>query len=294
MRAVKIGERCKPHGSALLGSSKLLSSVQFYAIITINWERMGKEKQWEVMDSRVFEAAHLGNINAIQHLIDESADVLEQVTSSSQNSVLHVAARAGQTEFVSEILRIKPEILSYVNSKRDTALHEAAREGHLAVVKVLLDKDQRIVYKVNQDYETALFVACKEGHINVVNDLIQVASLLALDSEKPDERTSLHAASTRGHADIVKELIKARPGLVGKVDKQGSSPLHSAAPHGYLEVTRALLTADPEICYMLDGSGRSALHIAAMKGRLSVVHEILSFRPDSADVLSTPSPSKYL
>ncbi|XP_057865014.2 ankyrin repeat-containing protein At5g02620-like [Cryptomeria japonica] len=214
MRAVKTGERRKPHGSALLGSSKLLSSVQFYAIIIINWERMGKEKQWEVMDSRVFEAAHLGNINAIQDLIDESADVLEQVTSSSQNSVLHVAARAGQTEFVSEILRIKPEILSYVNSKRDTALHEAAREGHSAIVKVLLDKDQRIVYK--------------EGHINVVNDLIQVASLLALDSEKPDERTSLHAASTRGHADIVKELNKARPGLVGKVDKQGSSPLHSA------------------------------------------------------------------
>ncbi|GLJ10437.1 hypothetical protein SUGI_0128180 [Cryptomeria japonica] len=202
MRAVKTGERRKPHGSALLGSSKLLSSVQFYAIIIINWERMGKEKQWEVMDSRVFEAAHLGNINAIQDLIDESADVLEQVTSSSQNSVLHVAARAGQTEFVSEILRIKPEILSYVNSKRDTALHEAAREGHSAIVK--------------------------EGHINVVNDLIQVASLLALDSEKPDERTSLHAASTRGHADIVKELNKARPGLVGKVDKQGSSPLHSA------------------------------------------------------------------
>ncbi|XP_057865020.2 ankyrin repeat-containing protein At2g01680-like [Cryptomeria japonica] len=248
---------------------------------------MGKTKLWELMDSRVFEAAHLGNINAIRDLIDESADVLEQLTNSSHNSVLHVAARAGQADFVSEILRIKPEILSYVNSKRDTALHEAAREGHSAVVKVLLDKDQRIAYKVNQDYETALFVACKEGHVHVVNELIQVASLLALDSEKPDERTSLHAASTRGHEDIVKELIKARPGLVGKVDNQASSPLHLAAPHGHLEVTRALLTADPEICYMLDGSGRSALHIAAMKGQLSVVHEILSFRPDSADMLST-------
>ncbi|XP_059069761.1 ankyrin repeat-containing protein At2g01680-like [Cryptomeria japonica] len=201
------------------------------------------------MDSRVFEAAHLGNISAIKDLIDENADVLEQVTSSSKNSALHVAARAGQADFVSEILRIRPQILSHLNSERDTALHEAARGGHSTVVKVLLEKDQRIAYKVNQDYETALFVACKE--------------------------------------DIVKELIKARPGLVGKLDKQGSSPLHSAAPHGHLEVTRALLTADPEICYILDGSGRSALHIAAMKGRLSVVHEILSFRPDSAELLST-------
>lgn len=163
---------------------------------------MGKTKQWKLMDSRVFEAAHLGNINAIRDLIDESADVLEQATSSSHNSVLHVAARTGQADFVSEILRIKPEILSYVNSKRDTALHEAAGEGHSAVVKVLLDKDQRIAYKVNQDYETALSVACKEGHVHVVNQLIQVASLLALDSEKPDERTSLHAASARGHEGI--------------------------------------------------------------------------------------------
>eukprot|EP01018_Ginkgo_biloba_P040833 Gb_06243 [translate_table: standard] len=238
------------------------------------------------MDSRLFEAAQLGDNQAMLHLVHESPDVLDQVTKSNENTALHVASRAGQSEFVSEILRIRPQLLNVVNRRLDTALHEAAREGHTAVVKILLEHDSHLAYKVNQQCETALFTASEEGHLSVVKQLLQIAYLISMESEKPDERTSLHAAAIRGHSDIIRELAKVKPGLVRKADNQGTTPLHSAASQGHLEVTRALLSVDPDICYALDGSGRTPLHVAAMKGRLSVLHEILCLRLDSAHVVT--------
>eukprot|EP01018_Ginkgo_biloba_P002548 Gb_13076 [translate_table: standard] len=238
------------------------------------------------MDSRLFEAAQLGNNQEMLQLVQENPDVLDQVTKPNENTALHVASRAGQSEFVSEILRIRPQLVNIVNRRLDTALHEAAREGHTEVVKILLEHDSHLAYKVNQQCETALFTASEEGHLSVVKQLLQIASLISMESEKPDERTSLHAAAIRGHSDIIRELAKVKPGLVRKADNQGTTPLHSAASQGHLEVTRALLSVDPDICYALDGSGRTPLHVAAMKGRISVLDEILCLRLDSAHVVT--------
>ncbi|GLJ10435.1 hypothetical protein SUGI_0128150 [Cryptomeria japonica] len=187
---------------------------------------MGKAKQWEVMDLRVFEAAHLGNINAIQDLIDEIADVLEQVTSSSQNSVLHVAARAGQAEFVSEILRIKPEILFYVNSKLDTVLQEAAREGHSAVVEGVVG---RICYMLDGSDRSVLHIAAMKGQFSVVHEILSCRPD-STDMLSTIGETFVDSAVEANQIEIVKHVgdLLHTSKLIRTQDNKGNIVLHVA------------------------------------------------------------------
>ncbi|PHT49042.1 hypothetical protein CQW23_13250 [Capsicum baccatum] len=94
-----------------------------------------------IMDPTLYNAAMRGNIgDANFQLADHLKRDEEngyQVTPKG-NTVLHVAALYGHSNFAREVLKITPVLLCCQNKKNETALHIAANEGHTEVVRVLL------------------------------------------------------------------------------------------------------------------------------------------------------------
>jgi ankyrin repeat protein len=83
-----------------------------------------------------------------------------------------MAALAGHTECVDEMIR-SGMILGLRNELRArTPLHLASSRGHTDVVKLIVEKGARIDNRDNADL-TALHLACMNGHLGVVEVLLQ-------------------------------------------------------------------------------------------------------------------------
>lgn len=150
------------------------------------------------MDRRLNEAVFRGDVEAIQKLIEEDANIIKQTIEGSLHTILHLASRFGHVELVKEIVKLFPEMVSAENRDLETPLHEACREGRLEIVRILLEDDPWVAYKTNMWDKSVLYVACERGRIEVVRHLLNdVQMLLMLEVDM--STTSLHAAASSGH-----------------------------------------------------------------------------------------------
>ncbi|XP_073109533.1 uncharacterized protein [Elaeis guineensis] len=225
------------------------------------------------MDRKLYQASLTGDVPTLLELAREDKHLLEQRVIRSLNTPLHLASRLGHIRFVSELIRLRPELVMSENAKLETPLHDASREDHLEICNALLDADQTVAYRLDCDRRSALFVACSRGHFPVAKFLLDVPWLLA--SEEDGSTTSLHVAATDGHTEIVREILRVRPDFVWKIDGQGCYPIHLASSKGRLEIIREFLRVDPNLCSATDKHGMTPLHIASSKGYLEVTREFL-------------------
>lgn len=239
---------------------------------------------YAIMDRRLYKVVLSGDVTRFLELVQEDINIIEQTSIPSLNTVLHLASRFGHLQLISEIVRIRPELVLSENEKLETPLHEACREGHVEALRVLIDIDSSALYKMNRENESVLLVACKRGRTEVVKQLLKYLWLLMLEEDGPT--TSLHVAAAGGHADIVKEILEVRPDLASKRDSNGCSPLHIACSKGHFEITRELLRVDSDNSSLQDYEGRTPLHWAAIKGRVNILDEILSTNLASAEVVT--------
>lgn len=149
------------------------------------------------MDNKLFDACVRGDVIAFKALVEEDGTILRQVAARSQNTPLHLAAKLGYLDLASEIIRLKPELVSVTNDKMETPLHEASRQGNLDMLKLLLSYDPWASYELNDTQRSALNVACANGRLDVVKHLLNSSWLLLLEEDAPT--TSLHAAVIGGH-----------------------------------------------------------------------------------------------
>ncbi|CAL9085330.1 unnamed protein product, partial [Musa acuminata var. zebrina] len=184
----------------------------------------------------------------------ERNNSLLQVT-AERNTVLHIAAKLGHTDFATRALSRQPFFLVIQNGQGDTPLHCAARAGHTPMVDVFIphpprrgDPERRLPYMVN----------------NVGN-------------------TALHEAALNGHDSFVEELMAKAPG-VSAADAAGLVPLHFAAARGDLEMVRLLLQNDPSTAYVRDNGGASAIHVAASFGHVNVIKYLIETCPGCTEV----------
>jgi ankyrin repeat protein len=119
-----------------------------------------------------------------------------------------VAAAAGQSDRVEEILRADPgSIKAKTRFQALTPLHLAAWSGKTGVAGVL------------------------------------VARGLPVDSRDEREPTALHLAAAFGSDAVVRELIRLKADVRATFDKEGPEPLHLAAERGHVKATEVLLDA---------------------------------------------------
>ncbi|XVF79715.1 hypothetical protein PTKIN_Ptkin15bG0011700 [Pterospermum kingtungense] len=155
-------------------------------------------------NEKLFEAARAGNIEVLQDLLAKNPLILVDVTlSSSTESPLHVAVKAGQLDFVREIIKHKPEFAKEMNTDGYRPLDIAAITGHIDIVKQLLQVDSQIcrLQDVTIHGETAFHLAVKNHQFPAFKVLVKWLENLnertVINFRDRDGNTVLHLAIAR-------------------------------------------------------------------------------------------------
>ena len=205
-----------------------------------------------------------GNINAVQLLLSEGADV----NNNDQGVFLYTACSNGDTDMTALLLKNKAQI--DLKFKGWSSLTIASYKNHIAVVELLLKNNANVDLK-NNDGKSALYVASQEGHDEVTKLLLDNGANVDLQTE--DGTSSLFIASQNRHVEVVKLLLEKR----AKVDLQrnsGASALFVASQNGHVEVVKLLLEKRAKVDLQRN-SGASSLFIASQNGHYEVVKLLL-------------------
>lgn len=93
------------------------------------------------------------------------------LTDIDGNTLVHLAARTGQTEIIRYFDGIKTNLHNLINKNGETPLHCAAANGNLSVFKIL-SKNSKDINPRTKHGSTPLHEACFNGHRLIFKYLI--------------------------------------------------------------------------------------------------------------------------
>lgn len=194
------------------------------------------------MDLGLYRAVISDNHNFFRVLEPSNhSNVLLQVTSQRQDTILHIAAKFKRKDVAEIIMYLLPSLVYKRNSKGDTPLHIAARLGSLDMVELLINYEN--------DESVEVEVEANERLMRMVNNA---------------KNTALHEAVRKGHFEVVELLIRNDQELVKFRNEEGESPLFIAVDNMHLKIADHILKAAP-ICSFNGRNGMNALHAAVMR-----------------------------
>ncbi|KAK6284488.1 hypothetical protein POUND7_003440 [Theobroma cacao] len=155
------------------------------------------------MDPRLLEAIAGNDALALTSLVRENEGILEQRTTNSLNTALHLALRFGSNNLVMEIIKLQPNLVATENRKLETPLHEACRAGNAEAVMLLLESNPWIACNLNCENQSPLFIACSNGRLNLIKLLLNQPWLQGLEDDA--DLTCAHEAASKGH--IVLDIL---------------------------------------------------------------------------------------
>ena len=259
------------------------------------------------------EAVTEDNSALVRTILDEGTVNINEL-GDNEDTVLHIAVKAGRTDIVLELCKVGGLDVNIQDKEGKTALHQALHQaaynikhadtvlelckvggldvniqdkeeytalhyaasiGHASTVRVLLEVEGVDVNIQDKEGCTALHIAAMLGHIDTVQVLCTVEGV---DVSIQDEKglTALHyAAYNIKHTDTVLELCKVGGLDVNIQDKEGCTALHNAAMIGCTDTVRVLLEVEGVDVNLLSEKGLTALHIAATQGHTDTVRVLL-------------------
>ncbi|GMI87084.1 hypothetical protein like AT4G10720 [Hibiscus trionum] len=208
------------------------------------------------MDERAREAARIGDIEALYALIREKPDVLSEIEQREfYDTPLHVAAAAGQTEFVMEFMGLKPSLAKKLNQDGLSPLHLAFKYEKVETARSLFESDKDLVR-----------VKGKNGY------------------------TPFHFAVTMGDCFVLTKILKDCPECIHDVTNRKDTALHLAAREKKFEAFQALLSSlwssvssTVQIKKLLNSKNRNGdtvLHIAASEKQPKILKLLTKCRID--------------
>ncbi|XP_059444292.1 uncharacterized protein LOC132176176 [Corylus avellana] len=199
------------------------------------------------------DAAKQGSIDALYELIQMDAKVLDRIDNIPfVETPLHIAASAGNIQFVREIMSLKPSFVRKLNQNGFTPMHLALQNNQTQVVLQLLSVD---------------------------NDLVHV--------EGKEGVTPLHYVAQIGNFELLKQFLKACPKSIEHVTIRKETVMHVALKYNMFEAFRSLLSWLRENWYEIDSlwdkkllgwqddEGNTVLHIAISKSQTEIVRSLL-------------------
>ncbi|XP_044472024.1 protein ACCELERATED CELL DEATH 6-like isoform X1 [Mangifera indica] len=197
------------------------------------------------MDSRLLKAAREGDVATLDSLLEEDPLILDRVALSGiAETPLHIASLAGKTEFVKEILRLKPSF----------------------------------AWELNPDGYGPLHLASANGYIEIVKELLKLGPQLCLIKDKAG-RNPLHFAAMKGRVNVIAELISCCQNCVKQLTTRGENPLHLAVKNKQFEAVKTMLEKlkdddEDEIGELInakDSEGNTILQLAMATEQLQVI-----------------------
>lgn len=199
------------------------------------------------MDPKLYKAVMSGDQDSFNELTKLDPSILLKVTTSQEDTVLHVAAKFKQKEMAEKILQLQPSVVYQRNSKGDIPLHIAARLGSEETVELFIGFS-------NKTWASREVV---EGELADQEKLVRMVNL--------KKETALHEAVKNYHYRIVEMLIKEDPELTELKNDAGESPLFLAVDRKLVDIAKLILQAD-QCCF--DGrNNMNALHAAVVRSK---------------------------
>ncbi|XP_058000453.1 uncharacterized protein LOC110662547 isoform X2 [Hevea brasiliensis] len=191
------------------------------------------------MEPGVYRAAISDDRDFFRRLTSSDANILLQVTSLQQDTILHVAAKFKRKEIAAMITNLIPSLVYKKNSNGDTPLHITARLGSLEVVQVLLS-----------------YACCERMELEANENLLRMVNM--------DSNTALHEAARKGHFEVVVSLIQKDPGLAMLTNNAEESPLFLAVDKMHFRIASYILETVPG-CSFQGRNNMNALHAAVIR-----------------------------
>ncbi|XP_028793206.1 ankyrin repeat-containing protein NPR4-like [Neltuma alba] len=202
--------------------------------------------------SALYRAARRGDVQALEHLLQQNASILDNIPHDGCKTPLHISALLNHASFTQVLLNRNGDLATRKDASGRTALHLASAEDNLEAVQALLE----------------------------FND----EPCLAADGKG---RLPLHYAAMRGRTQVVEALVIAQPDSLGRLDLEGNTVFHLCVIYNHFKTLQALVklnyvTADvtvgtgASIFTLPDRTGNTILHLAVMYMRDEAVRYLLS------------------
>jgi ankyrin repeat protein len=152
-----------------------------------------------------------------------------------RNSVLHIAASAGQSDLISDILPQCKELIKWKNIKGDLPLHSAAKSGQFNALKALITWDgfsKEILGWANKKGDTVLHIALQNNQQEMGEFLVGEYCIgKACYMMNNEEVCPLYLGIKLGYWDLVRNIISYTSQNKEDSEKallQGMSVVHAA------------------------------------------------------------------
>ncbi|XVE56456.1 hypothetical protein DITRI_Ditri04bG0011300 [Diplodiscus trichospermus] len=197
------------------------------------------------MESRLFQSAWTGNVDDFHKLITENPLILHTISLYSSENPLHIAAAAGHTGFVREVLRLRPEFAKEVNKDGFSPLHMAAANGHIEVVRELLNVDKELCCLEGRENKNPLHFAAMKGKVEVISEML-LSRAECIEGVTVQRETALHLAIKNSQFEAIKVMVEwivemKKEDILNLKDEQGNTVLHLATWKKQRQVIELLL-----------------------------------------------------
>ena len=217
-------------------------------------------------------AAKLGNLEAIQTMVDLGADI--NALSTGNLNVLQVSSMFNQTKVVRFLLSQNNIQIKNKENKKFHPLHLSVLGKHFEVIDELLSHTSININLKNNEGFTAFHLAVSMGNSEMV-DFLMAKPNLDLNAAAKTGLTPAHLASISGVSEIIKKLISHSKLEKYKATDNGLTMLHLAAVNNHTDIVKLILQEIPSLLNIKNKNGYSALHLAIVQKNLEVVRDLL-------------------
>ncbi|XP_023158971.1 ankyrin-3 isoform X2 [Ceratitis capitata] len=209
-------------------------------------------------------AAKDGFIDIVSELLRRGIKV-DNATKKG-NTALHIASLAGQKDVIRILIQYNANV-NVQSLNGFTPLYMAAQENHDASVRFLLSKGANPSL-ATEDGFTPLAVAMQQGHDKVV------AVLLECDVRGKVRLPALHIAAKKNDVNSATLMLQTEtnPDIVSK---SGFTPLHIAAHYGNVEIANLLINRGADVNFTAKHN-ITPLHVACKWGKTNILQLLLS------------------
>jgi ankyrin repeat protein len=216
------------------------------------------------MDTRaeLFAAIKVGNLSAVQVLIDRDASLASVRDDSGESAVMSAVYH-----------RQQPIARLLIERGARLDVFEASAVGAAGRLEAALAADRDAVRRLSPDGWTPLHLAAFFGHVRATEVLLAHGADTATVSKNATGNTPLHAALAGGHAMVAGVLIGAGAD-VNALSAGGWRPLHIAVSNGHLDSVKALVAQGADVNAVND-AGQTPLAVATHRNQKAVVEYLL-------------------